>query len=238
MSPATDRTRPWAGPCRSRPGSRRTGPGRPAGQVVTLAAAQAVAMQAAASPTLAALLRPPIRAAHAVVGLAGPLGRWLPPCPRGHQDLRPLPRASGRRAARPAPAPARFLTGAAEACPADRTSFRGQTPDDGCPSKRVRPADALKTTGSDSKVDCVGRYGRRRSCQPKGPTVAAQAVKHHGRVTLQCTGSAVLQAAGLGSRKCWPCPRPTRSSAGPGRAGRIISQISPNTATAPIRRVG
>ena len=86
-----------------------------AGQVVTLAAAQAVAMQAAASRTLAALLRPLTRAARAVAGQAGPLGRWLPPCPRGHQDLPPLPPAFDRRAARPAPALARFLTGAAEA---------------------------------------------------------------------------------------------------------------------------
>ena len=86
-----------------------------AGQVVRVAAAPAVAMQAAASRTLAALLRPLTRAARAVAGLAGPPGRWLPPCPRGHQDLLPLPQASGRRAARPAPALARFLTGAAEA---------------------------------------------------------------------------------------------------------------------------
>ena len=53
-----------------------------AGQVVTLAGAQAVAVQAAASITLAALLWPLIPAAHAVAGLASALGQWLP--------LRPL----------------------------------------------------------------------------------------------------------------------------------------------------
>ena len=51
-------------------------------QVVTLAA-EAVAVQAAASITLAALLWPLIPAAHAVAGLASALGQWLP--------LRPLP---------------------------------------------------------------------------------------------------------------------------------------------------
>ncbi len=54
-----------------------------AGQVVTLAGAEAVAVQAAASITLAALLWPLIPAARAVAGLASALGPWLP--------LRPLP---------------------------------------------------------------------------------------------------------------------------------------------------
>jgi carboxylate-amine ligase len=54
-----------------------------AGQVVTLAAAEVVAVQTAASLTLAALLWPLIPAAHAVAGLAGALGQRLP--------LRPLP---------------------------------------------------------------------------------------------------------------------------------------------------
>ena len=49
-----------------------------AGQVVTLAGAQAVAVQAAASITLAALLWPLIPAAHAVAGLASALGQRLP----------------------------------------------------------------------------------------------------------------------------------------------------------------
>jgi glutamate---cysteine ligase / carboxylate-amine ligase len=52
-------------------------------QVLTLAAAEAVAVQLAASVTLATLLWPLIPAAHAVAGLASPLGRRLP--------LRPLP---------------------------------------------------------------------------------------------------------------------------------------------------
>ena len=71
-------------------------------------------MPAAASRTLAAPLRPLTRAARAVAGLAARRGRWLPPCPRPPGPA-PLPQASGRRAARPAPAPARFLTGTAEA---------------------------------------------------------------------------------------------------------------------------
>ncbi len=54
-----------------------------AGQVVTLAGAEAAAVQAAASFTLAALLWPLIPATHAMVGLASALGPWLP--------LRPLP---------------------------------------------------------------------------------------------------------------------------------------------------
>ena len=54
-----------------------------AGQVVTLAGAEAVAVQAAASITLAALLWPLIPAARAMAGLASALGQRLP--------LRPLP---------------------------------------------------------------------------------------------------------------------------------------------------
>ena len=54
-----------------------------AGQVVTLAGAEAVAVQAAASFTLAAVLWPPVAAARAMAGLADALGPWLP--------LRPLP---------------------------------------------------------------------------------------------------------------------------------------------------
>src|SRR5271166_613250 len=54
-----------------------------AGQVVMLAGAEAVAVQAAASITLAALLWPLIPVARAAAGLASALGTWLP--------LRPLP---------------------------------------------------------------------------------------------------------------------------------------------------
>ena len=54
-----------------------------AGQVVTLADAQAVAVQAAASLTVAALLWPLIPAARAMAGLASALGQ--------RQPLRPLP---------------------------------------------------------------------------------------------------------------------------------------------------
>ena len=49
-------------------------------QVVTLVGAEVVAMQVAASITLAALLWPLIPAAHAMVGLASALGQRLPPC--------------------------------------------------------------------------------------------------------------------------------------------------------------
>ena len=45
-----------------------------AGQVVTLAAPRRWPCRRPAALTLAALLRPPTRAARAVVGLAGPLG--------------------------------------------------------------------------------------------------------------------------------------------------------------------
>ena len=58
-----------------------------AGQVVTLAGAEAVAVQAAASLTLAALLWPLIPAARAVAGLASALGQRLPLCPLPEQQV-------------------------------------------------------------------------------------------------------------------------------------------------------
>jgi len=90
------------------PGAARKAAGHAAGQVVTLAGAEAVAVQAAASITRAAVLWPLIPAAHAVAGLASALGPWLP--------LRPLPGQSvvvvmpgsggaGRGAAVPGSAP-------------------------------------------------------------------------------------------------------------------------------------
>ena len=57
-----------------------------AGQVVTLACAEAVAVQAAASITLAALLWPLIPAAHAMADLASALDQWRPLCPLPEQD--------------------------------------------------------------------------------------------------------------------------------------------------------
>ncbi len=74
-----------------------------AGQVVTLAGAQAVALQAAASITLAALLWPLIPAAHAVADLASALGPWLPlrPLPEQQGMARPGPGGAGRGATVP-----------------------------------------------------------------------------------------------------------------------------------------
>jgi carboxylate-amine ligase len=66
-----------------------------AGQVITLADAQAVAMQAAASITLAALLWPLIPAAHAVAGLASALGQRLPPRPLPEQQVVVMPGSGG-----------------------------------------------------------------------------------------------------------------------------------------------
>jgi glutamate---cysteine ligase / carboxylate-amine ligase len=57
-----------------------------AGHVVMLAGAEAMAMQAAASITLAALLWPSISAAHAVADLASALGQQLPPRPLPEQQ--------------------------------------------------------------------------------------------------------------------------------------------------------
>ena len=57
-----------------------------AGQVVTLACAEAVAVQAAASITLAALLWPLIPAAHAMADLADALDQWRPLCPLPEQE--------------------------------------------------------------------------------------------------------------------------------------------------------
>ena len=56
-------------------------------QVVTLAGAEVVAVQVAASMTLAALLWPLIPAAHAMVGLASALGQRLPLCPLPEQQV-------------------------------------------------------------------------------------------------------------------------------------------------------
>ena len=66
-----------------------------AGQVVTLAGAQAVAVQAAASITLAALLWPLIPAAHAVAGLASALGQRLPLRPLPEQQVVVMPGSGG-----------------------------------------------------------------------------------------------------------------------------------------------
>ena len=74
-----------------------------AGQVVTLAGAQAVAVQAAASLTLAALLWPLIPAAHAVAGLASALGQQLPLRPLPEQQVVMMPGSGG--AGRPATVP-------------------------------------------------------------------------------------------------------------------------------------
>ena len=66
-----------------------------AGQVVTLAGAEAVAVQAAASITLAALLWPLIPAARAVAGLASALGPWLPLRPLPEQQVVVMPGSGG-----------------------------------------------------------------------------------------------------------------------------------------------
>ena len=66
-----------------------------AGQVITLADAQVVAVQAAASITLAALLWPLIPAAHAVAGLASALGQRLPLRPLPEQQVVVMPGSGG-----------------------------------------------------------------------------------------------------------------------------------------------
>ena len=58
-----------------------------AGQVVALAGAEAVAVQAAACITVAALLWPLIPAARAMADLASALGEWLPICPLPEQQV-------------------------------------------------------------------------------------------------------------------------------------------------------
>ena len=87
-----------------------------AGQVVTLADAQAVAMQAAASITLAALLWPLIPAAHAVAGMAGALSQRLPPRPLPEQQavvVTPGPGGAGRDATVPGGPPGAVRAAAA-----------------------------------------------------------------------------------------------------------------------------
>src|SRR5271157_5265 len=87
-----------------------------AGQVVTLAGAEAVAVQAAASLTLAALLWPLIPAARAAAGLASALGPWLPLCPLPEQQAvvaRPGPGGAGRAATVPGGRPGAVRAAAA-----------------------------------------------------------------------------------------------------------------------------
>jgi hypothetical protein len=75
-----------------------------AGQVAALAGAQAAAVQAAASLTLAALLWPLIPAAGAVAGLAGAVGQRRPLRPLPDQQAVVMPGLGGARRAAPAPA--------------------------------------------------------------------------------------------------------------------------------------
>jgi glutamate---cysteine ligase / carboxylate-amine ligase len=84
------------------------------GQVVTLACAEVVAVQVAASMTLAALLWPLIPAARAAAGLASALGQWPPPRPLPEQQasasaqaavVMPGPGDAGRSATVPGGAP-------------------------------------------------------------------------------------------------------------------------------------
>ena len=72
-----------------------------AGQVVALACAEAVAVQAAASLTLAALLWPLIPAARAVADLASALGQPLRPLPEQQVVVMPGPGSAGRAATVP-----------------------------------------------------------------------------------------------------------------------------------------
>ena len=73
-------------------------------QVVTLAGAQVVAVQAAASITLAALLWPLIPAAHAAAGLASALGQQLPLHPLPAQQVVVIPGSGGAGRAATVPA--------------------------------------------------------------------------------------------------------------------------------------
>ena len=87
-----------------------------AGHVVTLAGAEAEAVQAAASITLAALLWPLIPAAGAVAGLASALGPWLPLRPLPDQQavaVRPGSGGAGRAATVPGGAPGAVRAAAA-----------------------------------------------------------------------------------------------------------------------------
>ncbi len=87
-----------------------------AGQVVTLAGAEVVAVQAAASLTLAALLWPLIPAARAVAGLASALGQRLPLCPPPEQQavvVMPGSCGAGRAATVPGGAPGAVRAAAA-----------------------------------------------------------------------------------------------------------------------------
>ena len=92
-----------------------------AGHVVTLAGAEAVAVQAAAPITLAALLWPLIPAARAVAGLASALGPWLPLRPLPEQQavvVMPRSGGAGRAATVPGGAPGAVRAAGASGCTA------------------------------------------------------------------------------------------------------------------------
>ena len=86
-----------------------------AGQVAALAGAEAVAVQAAACLTLAALLWPLIPAARAVAGLASALGQRLPlrPLPDQQVVVMPGPGGAGRAATVPGGPPGTVRAAAA-----------------------------------------------------------------------------------------------------------------------------
>ena len=105
-----------------------------AGQVVTLAGAEAVAVQAAGSITVAALLWPLIPAARAMAGLASALGPWLPLRPLPEQQVVVMPGSGG--------------------------AGRGATVPDGAPGA-VRAADAITLAQPrEALVDALARDAR------------------------------------------------------------------------------
>ena len=86
-----------------------------AGQVLTLACAEAVAVQAAASITVAALLWPLIPAARAAADLASALGPWLPLRPFPGQQVAVMPGSGGAGRGATVPAGRSGAVGAAGA---------------------------------------------------------------------------------------------------------------------------
>ena len=123
-----------------------------AGQVVTRAGAEAVAVQAAGSITVAALLWPLIPAARAMAGLASALGPWLPLRSLPEQQVVVMPGSGG--------------------------AGQGATVPDGAPGA-VRAADAI--TLAQPREALVDELARDARCAAGGAGGAGASAPDRGR---------------------------------------------------------
>ena len=208
-----------------------------AGQVVTLAGAEAVAVQAAASITLAALLWPLIPAARAMAGLASALGQRLPLRPLPEQQVVVVMPGSGG-AGRAATVPGGRAGGGARGR-RDHAGGRGGVRAPGPVHRRHRAgrpgsgADARRGAGGPAGADAVPGGDRNQGVHQPGrgrPRADPAAAAGRGR-----RGASGLPAGGLrgravpharAGRRDRPAPLPgagppVRSRGGRGRHLRL-----------------